>query len=140
GNYASRFIATDVIALQPMLAGVTNTVDVRSYQVGSNGEPADGAPANVELRLVDRAGNERFNKAVQTNEIGHATLDLPGEVLEPGIRMEVAAAKQSQVAAAAPSDRIAQKNMGRAEQSAAGGTELPVQPEPQIAYFLCAEP
>src|SRR5439155_6516705 len=48
-------------------------VELRTYQVNFSGEPAEGAPANVELRLVDRAGNPRFNRTVQTNEIGHAT-------------------------------------------------------------------
>ena len=57
-QFSRKFIATDVIASQPLLAGLTCPVELRTYQLGSNGEPADGAPANVELRLLDRAGNE----------------------------------------------------------------------------------
>ncbi|MBW8885756.1 MAG: hypothetical protein JF612_13485, partial [Planctomycetia bacterium] len=105
------------------------------------GERAEGAAANVELRIVDRAGTSRFNKTVQTNEIGHATCDLPGEALEPGVRLEVAASKQLPNAAAAASNRLVDHRVdASADHGPALSVELPVQPEPQIAYFLCASP
>jgi hypothetical protein len=137
---ARTLVAADVTAAQPMRAGLTCPVDLRTYLVKANGEPADGAPANVELRLLDSAGNPRFNKVVQTNEIGRATCDLPGESLEPGVRLEIAASKQSQIVAAARRDQVSQREEANANNALVASVELPVQPEPQIAYFLCASP
>src|SRR5262245_50641173 len=81
---AQAFVAAAVVASQPVQAVLTCPVELRTYLVNSSGEPTDGAPANVDLRLLDSAGNPRFNKVVQTNEIGRAMCDLPGEALEPG--------------------------------------------------------
>ena len=77
---------------------------------------------------------------MQTNEIGHATLDLPGEALEPGVRLKIAASKQAQHIAAAANNRAAERAEANADSTAVATVELPVQPEPQIAYFLCASP
>ncbi len=138
---ASALVAADVFASQPLLAGLTCPVEVRTYEITQTGERAEGAAANVELRIVDRAGTSRFNKTVQTNEIGHATCDLPGEALEPGVRLEVAASKQLPNAAAAASNRVVDHRVdASADHGPALSVELPVQPEPQIAYFLCASP
>ncbi len=112
-------------------------MEVRTYLVNSGGEPTDGAPADVELCLLDRTGNPQFKKEVQTNEIGHATLDLPGAALEPGVRLEISARKQS--TGTAPSQQVAQR-VDTKGVNAATAVELPVQPEPKIAYYLPAEP
>src|SRR5262245_2042196 len=137
---ARAFVAADVFASQPMLAGLTCPVELRTYDLNSNGEPAEGAPANVELRLVDSTGNPRFSKAVLTNEIGHTTCDLPGEALESGVRLEVAASKETQSPMARRSDQVARRAEANSNNGLAASVELPVQPEPQIAYFLCASP
>jgi hypothetical protein len=137
---ASALVAADVIASQPMLAGLTCPVEVRTYLVNSGGEPTDGAPANVELCLLDRTGNPQFKKTVQTNEIGRATVDLPGAALEPGVRLEIMANKQFQQAAHVAGDRFAERTEEKAINRAAAAVELPIQPEPKIAYYLSAEP
>jgi len=53
---ASALVAADVFASQPLLAGLTCPVEVRTYEITQTGERAEGAAANVELRIVDRAG------------------------------------------------------------------------------------
>src|SRR5262249_47738458 len=103
------FVSADVFASPPMLAGLTCPGELRTYDLNSNGEPAEGAPANVELRLVDSTGNPRYSKAVPTNEIGHATCDLPGEALEPGVRLEIAASKETPTVATRRSDQLAHR-------------------------------
>src|SRR5262245_685130 len=56
---ASNFISTDVMAQRSMTAGLTSKIAIRTYLVRASDEPADGASAAVDLRLVDSAGQER---------------------------------------------------------------------------------
>jgi hypothetical protein len=124
-----------------MPAGLTNQVTLRTYIVGPSGGPSEGTPATVELSLIDRGGQERFRKAVQTNDIGQATVEIPGEALQPGVRLEVAQAKPVAFDADAelPGRPLARAGM-QSKPAESVTTDLPVQPEPQLAYFLLAEP
>ncbi len=120
---AHNFVCADVVSPASLPAGLTNQLVVNTFRVNASGDAEQGATAAVQLRLVDRAGKEQFQKSLQTNESGQATVELPGAALEPGVKLEVLAA-------------VAQKN----NQSLALNAELPVEPEPQIAYSLAAEP
>src|SRR5262249_34823056 len=75
-----------------------------------------------------------------TNEIGHATCDLPGQALEPGVRLEIAASKETPTVATRRSDQLAHRAKANSDDAPAAIVELPVQPEPHIAYCLCASP
>jgi hypothetical protein len=120
---ALNFVCADVVAPSSLPAGLTNQVVVNTFRVNASGDAEQGATAAVQLRLVDRAGKEQFQKSLQTNEEGQAMVEIPGAALEPGVKLEVLAA-------------VAQNN----SQSLALTAELPVEPEPQIAYSLSAEP
>jgi hypothetical protein len=139
---ARSFLATDVVAQRSMPAGLTNRVTVRTYYVAHGSEPAEGTSANVALRLLDRAGQETFSKAVVTNGAGQATVEIPGEVLEPGVRLEVRQA----IAAAQQVDRDAQDGATaaqaetRTKQMGSIAADLPVQAEPNLAYLFLSEP
>ncbi|HMC10933.1 MAG TPA: hypothetical protein VKH44_06570, partial [Pirellulaceae bacterium] len=138
---SSSFVSIDVMGQRSLPAGLTNQVALRTYLVSSAGEPTDGTPADVDLRLMDRAGTERFHKAVRTNDIGQAIVEIPGDALEPGVRMEVAAAAPASDFAAKLDDREAAGMSGvKAKQQSSLAVNLSVQPEPQMAYFLLAEP
>ena len=72
---------------------------------------------------MDRDGQARFTKEIQTNEIGHAACDLPGSALEPGIRLEIAASKQSRGAGAGASNHMADRVSARADNGVAAAVE-----------------
>jgi len=139
---ARNFLVTEVTTQRSLPAGVTNQIDLRTARIDSNGEPSEGCQATVELRLLDRAGQEQFHKSVQTNEIGLANVEIPGVALEPGIRLEIAqtapAAKESDRDQAASASTVARSTRSVADQTVIAA--LPIEPEPQVAYFLIGEP
>jgi hypothetical protein len=139
---ARKFLATDVVAQRSMPAGLTNQVTVRTYHVSHDGEPAEGASANLELWLLDRAGHEKFNHSLVTSRDGQATVEIPGNVLEPGVRLEVGQAITAATSAEldAYDGTTAAHGESRVKQSAAVAADLPVQAEPNLAYLLLSEP
>ncbi|HEY2414339.1 MAG TPA: hypothetical protein VGI40_18990 [Pirellulaceae bacterium] len=122
-GFARNFVATDVVALESLPAGLTNQLALHTYHVSPAGEAAENASAEVQLRLIDSFGKEQFQKTLRTNASGQANVEIPGAALEPGTRLEVNPSRASAKG-----------------QSVALTTELPVEPEPEITYFLSKEP
>ncbi len=139
---AQNFVAADVTVARPIQAGLTNKLAVHTYLVSSSSEPKEGTAASVDLRLVDRTGQERFHKAVITGENGQATVEIPGNALEPGIRLELASApaRHAGVAINPTADKAGIRDATKALQLGPNSVELPVEPEPQLNYFLVSEP
>lgn len=139
---ARTFVATDIMAPKSMPAGVTSPVTLRTYFISASGEALDAVPATLELRLLDQTGRERFRKAAHTNDIGHAKVEIPGEMLQPGVRIEVSQTepamrdRDAELRALVEEEK-SQRPLDGVPRAVA---ELPVQPEPQMAYFLLAEP
>jgi hypothetical protein len=120
---AATLLVTDVIASQPLIAGLTCPVELRTYHVAADGEVTTPAAAtNLVVNVLDGAGKQRLSKTLTTDDAGHVTIDIPGEDLQPGARLDVAAASRNE----GPPIILA--------------AHLPVQPEPQVAYFLLGEP
>jgi hypothetical protein len=120
---ARHFVVTDLVAPVSLTGGLTNELLVNTYHVNPAGEAGENASADVHVRLVDTFGKEQFQKSLRTDANGQAKIEIPGTALEPGARFEV-------------NPRSARGNA----QTLALKTELPVEPEPQIAYFLREEP
>jgi hypothetical protein len=118
---AQKFVVADVVAPASLPAGLTNALAVHTYRVNPAGDATENIAAEVQLRLVDSAGKEQFQKSLRTDAMGQVSVEIPGAALEPGSRLEVNPAP-------------ANKN------SLSLATDLPVEPEPEIAYFLEAEP
>jgi hypothetical protein len=139
---ARNFVAIDVTGPRSMQAGLTNQIALHTYSIDAQGQPGEGVPASVELTLLDGAGQVRLHEAVQTNEIGQATVAIPGEALQPGVRLEIARSKPSSSEHDADvMDTVAlSKIESRAKQQPDFSADLYIQPEPQMAYFLVAEP
>ena len=83
---ASRLIVTTVEVPDRLQAGVSQQVSVFTSDVDEVGRPAE-----VELRLVDAAGQERLRRSLRTGEDGLARVDLPGPAIEPGVTLEFSA-------------------------------------------------
>ncbi len=137
---AHNFVCADVVAPSSLPAGLTNQVVVNTFRVNASGDAEQGATAAVQLRLIDRAGKEQFQKSLQTDESGQATVELPGSALEPGVKLEVLASAGGVRRVAEELDQTWAVATQKNSQSLALTTELPVEPEPQIAYSLSAEP
>jgi hypothetical protein len=120
---AQKYVAADVVAPASLPAGLTNALAVHTYHVNPAGEATENVAAEVQLRLVDSAGKEQFQKSLRTDATGQVSVELPGVALEPGSRLEVNPA---------PANKQAH--------SVSLATVLPVEPEPEIAYFLEADP
>ena len=93
---ANQFVATAIEAPARLQAGITQQVSVFTCAPDETGTPAD-----VEVRLVDAAGKERLRQTVRTDDNGHAKVELPGSAIEPGVRLEAAAKKETPTVAAA---------------------------------------
>jgi hypothetical protein len=135
---AQNFVAADVTATQPIQAGLTNQLAVRTYFVSADRERDEETSASVELRLIDRTGQERFRKSVSTGENGQATVDIPGSALEPGVRLELAAAPAMTVNLGDQEAEV--RDRAKSLQYGWSTVELPVEPEPQMSYVLVSEP
>jgi len=120
---ARNFVATDVIVPLALPGGLTNSLAVHTYHINPAGEAAENASTEVQLRLIDSSGKEQFQKTLRTDNSGQANVEIPGAALEPGSRLEV--------------NPVRVNTQG---QSLALNSELPVEPEPEISYFLSREP
>jgi hypothetical protein len=119
---AQKFVATDVVVSESLPGGVSNQLALHTYHINPAGEAAENASAEVQLRLVDSSGKEQFQKTLQTDASGQANVEIPGAALEPGARLEVSPSRS------------------RAKGQIALATDLPVEAEPEITYFLSKEP
>lgn len=137
---ARNFMCADVVSPSSLPAGLTNQLAVHTYRVNASGDPGEGAAATVQLRLVDRAGKQQFEKSLRTNASGQATVDIPGGVLEPGAQLELLASADGAGVVNERLERKADAMNQKNSPSLAVTTALPVEPEPQIAYSLSAEP
>jgi hypothetical protein len=131
---AARWVAADLVGPRPMPAGLTTRVTLRTYTVAGKAESTAAITATGLIRLVDRDGRERLQQQITTDASGQAEVVLPGEALEPGVKLEVANL--------APAMEDEQARGARAASPAAPPlvAELPIQAEPVMAYFLLAEP
>ena len=125
---ARNFVAIDILSDPALPAGLTRQVELRTYAVSAGGDftPEE---AEVELRLAAADGRELLRRSVKTDREGQASVELPGNAIEPGTRVEVSSTAGEMAESLAVS--------GNKTTVAA---ELPVQPEPQVAYFLVSEP
>jgi hypothetical protein len=125
---AENLLAIDVLSDPTRPAGLTRKVELRTYTISADGTFTD-SNANVDLRLVSADGRELLTKSVMTDQSGGATLEIPGSLIEPGAQLRVKRAADNALAgqAAASDESTVVAN-------------LPVQPEPQVAYFLVSEP
>ena len=110
---AANFVVTEVHAPSTLHAGLTNKISVRTSSLGK-----ERHAAAVDVRLVDRQGHERFRQLVRTSAEGEATIELPGEAIEPGVQLETQVASAAQPLSA----------------------ELPVQAEIPLTYFMFEKP
>ena len=81
-------------------------------------------------------------ESVRTNEIGLANVEIPGEALAPGVRLEVGQTMSAAKESDGDQNARASRSAGglRVAQSELVTADLPVEPEPQVAYFLVGEP
>jgi|GEM_PF-4318030 len=120
---AEKFVATAVEAPARLQAGITQQVSLFTCAPDETGTAAD-----VEVRLVDARGKDRLKRMVRTDENGHAKVELPGDAIEPGVRLEA----------------IAKAELPAAESTAV--TDEPVSlaaeviPEPVERYVLLDKP
>lgn len=77
------YFFTQITAPTNTPEGVTQTVEINTTDVHNNGRSAELA-----LRLVDREGRETFRKEFKTSDNGHASVELPGSALKPGVTLE----------------------------------------------------
>jgi hypothetical protein len=124
---AARFVITEIAASSPLTAGISNQLTLTTYELRSAGNAATPAAAEAMLSLIDSAGVPRFQQRVQTSAAGDALVELPGDAIQPGVKLQVTAA-------------LPRGGERGREQPAEVSAELPVQEEPIMAYFLLGEP
>ncbi len=150
---ARNYFITQVEGPASLPEGITTKITLKTYPVsfgdGLADEQAAGQPVDVEVQLVDAVEEVRFRQHVRTSAAdGRAEIELPGEAIEPGVRLKVAAARQlSESEASDPPDdeSAAPGNERRGElykqQSTPALTAaLPVEPEPLDSYFVLESP
>jgi hypothetical protein len=112
---------------------------VRIARVDGVGQQAEG-----EATVHSADGRERFSVRFETNDIGQANVSIPGEAMQPGARLSVAASPL-----AAGVDFVERKKLAdrlddvedRLESRVSSLTaELPVRQEPQVRYFFFENP
>ena len=90
------------------------------------------------MRLIDHLGQVRFRQVVFTDNRGEAVVELPGDQIEPGTKLEVADCQPLRGQTHGPAAR---SNPSAADHEPPEVVaELPIQAEPVMAYFLLAEP
>lgn len=85
----AEYIFTQITAPTNTPAGVTQTVEINTTDIHNNGRSAELA-----VRLVDREGRETFRKELKTSDDGHASVELPGSALKPGVHLEAIQKKE----------------------------------------------
>jgi hypothetical protein len=123
-------LVTEVEVPGLLPSGVSHQVRVRSLR--TNGDPA---PAELDVKLVAPDGEVRHHQIVQSNEDGLATVDLPGQAVARGVRIE----------AAARTERPAHDHYDRASGTASDASSvvsapLPVATETPLTYFIQESP
>lgn len=121
-------VGIDLLSSPALPGGISRKVELRTYDVSTDGQFKE-ADADVEVRLVSGDGRELLRQQVVTDRSGHAIVNLPGSAIEPGAKVEVTPAGKKSLAG---------QYLASTQVPVVG--ELPVQPEPQVAYFLAAEP
>jgi hypothetical protein len=129
---ADRYVVTEIETPALMQSGLSNKVVLKSRSV--RGESIE---AHVDLKVVDPQGTILFHEGVPTNAQGEASVEIPGKVLVPGVRLE----------AAGRNYRLAQTSLdsahSRAESAPPSNSlsiDLPVQAEPPLTYFWFDRP
>jgi hypothetical protein len=136
---AAALIVTEIEAPRSMPGGLGNTVAFHTTNLDGEGQTA-----TVDFALRGRGGRELHRQQIKTNDIGRASVAIPGSVLEPGVRLEVlnvdAGAAPAANAEADRASQVAQVAEAKGKFSSAVAADLPVQAEPQMAYVLLEEP
>lgn len=132
-------LVVNVVGDAAMPAGLSRALTIKTYATNSRGEQKAAEQTNLELRLVSSQGGEILRQQVATTASGETTINIPGNALEPGVQLEVNTTQPSaldfsarQSASTSTGISSAARNLVRAA--------LPVEPEPRLAYLLCAEP
>ena len=130
---AFNHLVTEVEGPQSMREGISTKITVKTTYPVSYGdaladEQAAATPADVEVQLVNSANEVRYRRLVRTSaEDGRAEVELPGEAIEPGVRLKVAAARQFSEAETQPAP-----DANNAAQQADRSGELAGQPSANV--------
>jgi hypothetical protein len=129
---ADRYVVTEIETPALMQSGLSNKVVLKSRSV--RGESIE---AHVDLKVVDSAGKILFHEGVPTNAEGEASVEIPGKVLVPGVRLEAAGRNYRLAQAALDSDSSAAESASPINSIT---VDLPVQAEPPLTYFWFDRP
>ncbi len=129
-HQTAEALVTEVEVPAMLPSGVTQQVWVRTLR--SNGDPTS---AELDVKLIAPDGEVRHHQVVQANEDGLAMVDLPGQAVARGVRIEAAARKES--LARDHYDRISDAT---SDTSSVVSAPLPVATEPPLTYFLQESP
>jgi hypothetical protein len=83
-----EYFYTSVTA-PPAVEGLPQMVELQTLDVNDK-----GVAKELNVRLINPDGQESYRKKVQTDAAGQGAVELPGEVVQPGSRLEVIPADQ----------------------------------------------
>ncbi|MDX1947812.1 MAG: hypothetical protein SFU86_20610, partial [Pirellulaceae bacterium] len=117
--------------------GLSYPIAVRTWGLQHDGREAHPEAAEVAVRLTGRDGDERFYKVIPTDESGEGQVELPGDALAPGVRLEVEALSRE----------LTDSELTAGERAAAKrpagppvAVDLPVRPESELSYYFYERP